>query len=72
MLLLTYLIIRRSFMFYILTYLKSWNYNTNVLVRIIVPCLNRCQLVQNLKFYLLQKEILIWLFWLFCDRGLIG
>ena len=72
MLLLTYLIIRRSFMFYILTYLKSWNYNTNVLVRIIVPCLNRCELVQNLKFYLLQKEILIWLFWLFCDRGLIG
>ena len=47
-------------MFYILTYLKSWNYNTKVLVRIIVPCLNRCELLQNLKFYLLQKEILIW------------
>ena len=40
MLLLTHLIIKRSFMFHILTYLKSWNYNTNVLVRIIVPCLN--------------------------------
>ena len=59
-------------MFYILTYLKSWNYNTNVLVRIIVPCLNRCELLKNLKFYLLQKEILIWWFLLFCDRGLIG
>ena len=74
MLLLTHFkhILKRSFMFCILIYFKSWNYNTNVLVRIIVPCLNRCELVQNLKFYLLQKEILIWLFWLFCDRGLIG
>ena len=59
MLLLTHLIIKRSLMFYILTYLQSWNYNTNVLVRIIVPCLNRCELLKNLKFYLLQKEILI-------------
>ena len=42
-------------MFYILTYLKSWN----VLLRIIVPSLNSCELLQNLKFYLLQKEILI-------------
>ena len=65
MLLLTHLIIKRSFMFYILTYLKSWNYNTNVLVRIIVPCLNRCELLENLKFYLLQKGILIWWFLLF-------
>ena len=56
MLLLTHPIIKRSFMFYILAYLKSWNYNTNVLVRIIVPCLkNRCELLVNLKFYLLQK-----------------
>ena len=55
MLLLAYLIIKRSFMFYILTYLKSWN----VLLRIIVPSLNSCELLQNLKFYLLQKEILI-------------
>ena len=47
-------------MFHILSYFKSWNYNTNVLVRIIVPCLNRCELLQNFKFYLLQKEILIW------------
>ena len=31
-------------MFHILSYFKSWNYNTNVLVRIIVPCLNRCEL----------------------------
>ena len=59
MLLLTHLIIKKSFMFYILTYLKSWNYNMNEFVRIIVPCLNRCELLQNLKFYLLQKEILI-------------
>ena len=59
MLLLTYPIIKRSFMFYILTFFKSWNYNTNVLVRIIVPCLNRRELLENLKFYLLQKEILI-------------
>ena len=56
MLLLTRLIIKRSFMFYILTYLISWNYNTNVLVRIIVPCLNRCELLQNLNFYLQQNE----------------
>ena len=60
MLLLTHLIIKRSFMFYILTFLKSWNYNKNVLVRIIVPCLNRCERLQNFKFYLLQKEVLIW------------
>ena len=60
MLLLTHLIIKRSFMFHILSYFKSWNYNTNVLVRIIVPCLNRCELLQNFKFYLLQREILIW------------
>ena len=59
MLLLTHLIIKRSFMFYILTCLKSWNYNTNVLVRIIAPCLNSCELLQNLKFHLLQNEILI-------------
>ena len=58
MLLLTHPIIKRSFMFYILTFFKSWNYNTNVLVRIIVPCLSRRKLLQNLKFYLLQKEIL--------------
>ena len=58
MLLLKHFIIKRSFMFYILTYLKSWNYNTNVLVRIIVPCLSRCELQQNLKLYLLQKVIL--------------
>ena len=45
-------------MFYTLTYLKSWNYNANVLARIIVLCLNRCELLKNLKFYLLQKEIL--------------
>ena len=51
MLLLTHPVIKRSFMFYILTYLKSWN----VLVHIIVPCLNRCELLVNLKFYLLQK-----------------
>ena len=57
MLLLTHLIIKISFMFYVLTYLKSWNYNTKVLARIIVPCLNRCKLLQNLMFYLLQKEI---------------
>ena len=60
MLLLTHLIIKRSFMFHILTYVKSWNYNTNVLFCIVVPGLNRCELLQNLKFYLLQKEILIW------------
>ena len=59
MLLLTHLLIKRTFTFYILTYLKSWNYNTNLLVRIIVTCLNRCELLQDLKFYLLQKEILI-------------
>ena len=58
MLLLKHFIIKRNFMFYILTYLKSWNHNTNVLVRIIVPCLNRCELQQNLKPYLLQKVIL--------------
>ena len=52
-------ILKRSFMFCILIYFKSWNYNTNVLVRIIVPCLNRYEFLQNLKFYLLQKEILI-------------
>ena len=51
MLLLKHFIIKRSFTFYILTYLKSWNYN-------IVPCLNRCELQQNLKLYLLQKVIL--------------
>ena len=59
MLLLNYLIIKRSFTFYISTYLKSGNYDTNVLVRIIVPCLNRCELLQNLNFYLLPNEILI-------------
>ena len=37
----------------------------NLLVGIIVPCLNRCELRQNLKFYLLQKEILICRFLLF-------
>ena len=58
MLLLTHLI-KRNFMFYLLNYLKSWNYNTKVLVRIIVLCLNRCELLQSLKFYLRQKEILI-------------
>ena len=52
-------ILKRSFMFCILIYFKSWNYNTNVLVRIIVPCLNRYEFLENLKFYLLQKEILI-------------
>ena len=73
MFLLTHLIIKRSFMLYILTYLKSWNYNTNeVLVCIIVPCLNRCEFLQDLNFYLLQNEILILRFLLFCDRGLIG
>ena len=59
MLLLTHLIINRSFMFHILTYFKSWNYDTNLLVRIIVPCLNRYELLQNLTFYLLQKGSLI-------------
>ena len=56
---------KKKFAFYILTYLKSWNYNTKVLVPIIVPCLNRRELLQNLKFYLLQKETLIWWFLLF-------
>ena len=37
-----------------------------------IPCLNTSKLLQNLKFYLLQKEISIWWFLLFCDRGLIG
>ena len=57
MLLLTHLIIKRSSVFCILTYLKSWNYNTNALVRIIVSRLNRCELLQNLKFYTTRGNV---------------
>ena len=40
--------------------MELWTYERmNVLVRIIVPWLNRCELLENLKFYLQQKEILI-------------